>query len=748
MERITDTSARRLVLAALLAAVAAPAVHAGGHDAHLGASLRQLPEPRQRTNLPPSADELKYGLTPARVRPDLADPKKKAARVQRAATPTCKDPAVTATYSGAALADYIANLPDVTCTYPLFSAPAAQASTIFSAANLSAVADRFLQESYAYDASNRKLANLAVFFRAGYYQAYNNSGVAVPSAGVLSTLRTAIKYAVDNPVLFRDNPVESSTAGETIRLITNMHDEAYFLPSMKNIVQRYTNTTANPNAAQGLRNATAGPGFTSVLTVINYGHGRPDGKAILSNDISYSNALSNFVIYDKYALLGTSDGYQLNDASNEAWRFMQYDNLKPSITPMVQYVLRYSSMTGADDQLWINAAMAVRYYDAANCSAYGTCGFEDKLASAVLVNNYVCSPTIKIRSQKLTPDQATQACSIMQKEESYFHDMMQTGRKPVANDNNSALEVVVFDDYTNYSKYASAIFDMSTDNGGMYLEGNPASPTNQARFVAHRASWLPDFQIWNLEHEYIHYLDGRFDMLGDFDAGTVKPTVWYIEGLAEYLSHRNNYQEAIDIAKTGKYKLSTIFANTYGMDDYVTRAYRWGYMATRFMFERHRADVDAVVARFRVGDYDGYQAYMNNIGTRYDAEFAGWVQAATTAGEPPMPSTGYPACSSTSQLGKNCSIYNLGSSGQSYAYILLPSGAKNLRLSTAGGTGDADLYVALDRYPTTTSYDAASATAGNRESVSIPAPATGRWYYIVLNARQPFSGLTLSATYD
>jgi hypothetical protein len=30
--------------------------------------------------------------------------------------------------------------------------------------------------------------------------------------------------------------------------------------------------------------------------------------------------------------------------------------------------------------------------------------------------------------------------------------------------------------------------------------------------------------------------DGRFDMEGDFAAATAKPTVWWIEGIAEYLS--------------------------------------------------------------------------------------------------------------------------------------------------------------------------------------------------------------------
>jgi microbial collagenase len=165
----------------------------------------------------------------------------------------------------------------------------------------------------------------------------------------------------------------------------------------------------------------------------------------------------------------------------------------------------------------------------------------------------------------------------------------------------------------------------------------------------------------------------------------------------------------------------------------------------------NRGDVDGFLSRFRSGDYNGYQDQMRLIGKRYDAEFAGWAQSATTAGQPPLPpDTGLPPCkeASPSYLGKNCSISGLSASGAAYATILLPAGARNLKLWTSGGSGDVDLYVALDRYPTPASYDYASAAAGNEESVSIPTPQTGRWYYLTLQARQPFANVSVSASYD
>ncbi|MEN9866613.1 MAG: hypothetical protein RL748_2203 [Pseudomonadota bacterium] len=202
----------------------------------------------------------------------------------------------------------------------------------------------------------------------------------------------------------------------------------------------------------------------------------------------------------------------------------------------------------------------------------------------------------------------------------------------------------------------------------------------------------------------------------------------------------------------GTYSLNITFRNTYSMSDYVNRAYRWGYMATRFMNERHRADIDKAVEFYRLGDYTGYQNCMNSIGTRYDSEFATWLQTASTAGEPPLPSSTtptLPACTSGSnQPGKNCMINNLSSTGKAYASILLPTGAKNLRLFSTGGSGDVDLYVAFERYPTTVSYDLSSAKAGNEESVSTASPSSGRWYYIALNAKQTFSGVSLGKSYE
>ncbi|WP_035372912.1 M9 family metallopeptidase [Pseudoduganella violaceinigra] len=723
-------------------------------QAHAGDKLQQPPAPHQRQSLPPSAEQSKFDLAPTRKpRNDLMPRNMKASMSLMSATPACKDMNTLAGYSGAALAEYVATLPDYECTYPLFSADSALATKIYSSANVSAISSRLASEAGSYNGTNMKLVNLVLYLRAGYYQA---SGGTIPALteSVRAPLRSALHSLTRGSGLYANNTVAPTTAIETWKLVTNMHDEVQFLPDAKATVARFTNNGTNTTAAEALKQDSAGGGMTGALTVLFRAHTSPDVGTTLSNDISYANTLYSFITANKSALLNSSAGYQLNDASNETFRFMQYANLKPLVKPMVQNTLNNSNMLGADSGMWLAAAQAVKYYDSGNCAQYGVCNFEEQLASAVLKTTYNCSPTLRLRAQDVTPAQVQEICSALATEEGYAHTMLQTNRTPVAHDNNTALELVVFDDYANYSKYASVIYGIDTNNGGMYLEGNPAEAGNQARFIAHEASWLrPTFKVWNLEHEFVHYIDGRFDMYGDFGAGTSVPTVWWIEGIAEYLSLKNNNQTAIDMVRNHKYRLSDIFGNTYAMSDYQDRAYRWGYMATRFMMERHRGDVDQILAKFRVGDYSRYNDFMRDIGTRYDNEFTAWADAATTAGEPPMPDSvsNLPTCSgqaSPSYLGKNCAIRNLSSGSRTYLHLIVPAGAKNVKIMSAGGSGNMDMYVALDRYPSTASYDFASTNSGNAENISIASPAANRWYYLTLEAKQPFSGVTVGVTYE
>jgi serine protease len=78
--------------------------------------------------------------------------------------------------------------------------------------------------------------------------------------------------------------------------------------------------------------------------------------------------------------------------------------------------------------------------------------------------------------------------------------------------------------------------------------------------------------------------------------------------------------------------------------------------------------------------------------------------------------------------------------------IVVPAGKSTLTFKTSGTIGDADIYAAFGRLPTDYSYDKFSDNYGDYETITFKSPKAGT-YYLLLEAYQPFSGVTLTGTY-
>lgn len=221
---------------------------------------------------------------------------------------------------------------------------------------------------------------------------------------------------------------------------------------------------------------------------------------------------------------------------------------------------------------------------------------------------------------------------------------------PIPGQYESTIQLIVFGSRHDYQTYAGAIYGVDTNNGGITMIGDPTKPDNKPMSLMYQRSDDNGFpaRIWNLNHEYTHYLDARDDMKGDFGQQTSVPDVWWIEGLGEYVSY--SYRKITDneaVTEAGKhtYKLSTLFQSTYDNSD-VTRTYPWGYLAVRYMFEKHPEDIATMLSHFRTGDYaKGYAVYNTDIGTRYDADFDAWLTTCANGAcaAKPAPTTTPPA---------------------------------------------------------------------------------------------------------
>ncbi|MEU0933794.1 collagenase [Embleya sp. NPDC005971] len=747
-------------------------------------------------------------------------------RTAAAATCTVAD---FASRTGSALVQQIkASTTD--CVNTLFTVTGTDASSIFREAQMTSVAYALRDLAGAYPGNGSTGApQIVLFLRAGYYvHWYNQSTVGTYGP----TLQTAIRSGLDtffaNAHSSDVTDANGETLAEAVTLIDSAEENARYLSVVKRLLAGYNSSY---DASWWMKTAV-----NNVFTVLFRGHQVPEFVSTVKADPSVIDAVDAFATAHR-DLLGTDRAFLTTNAGRELVRFVQYPTLQTRVRPMVRTHLQATSITGPTASLWVALASGADYYDKAQCAYYDTCDLATRLTAAVLTVDYTCSDSIKIRAQEMTSANLTQACTSLRNQDAYFHSVA-ADNGPVANDHNTKIEVVVFDSSTDYQTYAGAIFGIDTNNGGMYLEGDPSAAGNQPRFIAYEAEWTrPAFEIWNLNHEYTHYLDGRFDMAGDFDAGVTTPTIWWIEGFAEYVSYSYRklpYDAAITEAGKRTYALSTVFDTTYSND--TTRIYRWGYLGVRYMLEKHPADITRLLGYYRTGDWTGARTFLTStIGSRYDSDWYTWLAACAAGGcgggttpgnRPPVaeftsavngtsvaftdtstdpdgtiasrawdfgdgttsteanPTKTFAAGSHTVRLtvtdnagatanvthtvtigggggtectdpdtralGKNCRRSNLSATKDGndklYFYIYIPAGTAKLTITTAGGTGNADLYYNSAVWATNTAYTAKSTAAGNAESLTITAPSEG-YHYIGLQATETFAGTSVTTAY-
>ncbi|EKO3733652.1 collagenase, partial [Vibrio metschnikovii] len=255
--------------------------------------------------------------------------------------------------------------------------------------------------------------------------------------------------------------------------------------------------------------------------------------------------------------------------------------------------------------------------------------------------------------------------------------------------------------------------------------------------------------ILNLEHEYVHYLDGRFNLYGGFGENLAHGhIVWWLEGFAEYMHYKQGYDAAIRTIQQGKMSLSDVMATTYSHD--TNRIYRWGYLAVRYMLEAHPQEVDRLLALARQGQYAQWAEVVKQLGTQYDEDFSRWLDTLNVDEQPSIdPTPEQPQEAQPIELEANQAIILHGNylSEQLY-YIDVPERTLSFQV-TIDGQGDADLYMSYEKVAHYYDYQFSNVALGSNERLSFKPQADGYVqagrYYISVTGRAAFSDVKLLA---
>ena len=589
------------------------------------------PGPPQSHLKPSSISPLEYNtkLLKPSVSKDLKDRRisvNPLSNTAENAAPVC-DLQGFANKQGTALAEHILSM-NISCLKRLRrDAELSIRIRAFRSQNMLSIAEITEQQAHSYNGTNELLRNYYLYLHTGYYnhRHHNEDMDWLPNkkSQIDRAMISALTAFMENPHFYDISTEHGIVLREVFIATEKAQLQVHFLPFYKEYLKQFNQNYVNQEYMDFAVN--------EIFIALHQGHLHSDFQSAAVEDRELILILRNFALSDW--MLGTSVEWLAGNAALELARFLQYDEVSiyPEAVSAVQGIFnRYDFFSGPGFEISIWVLKNVLQFE--KCEEFQVCGVKEQLKNHVFSRGqYACHQVdVVIQSQdNVREEQLMNTCEILAEQEMYFHEKLMTHQRPVEDDFNEVLEAVIFRDAHNYRLYSDLFFGNSTNNGGVYSEGNPLDPSNTARTITY-IDYGAEWSTAALEHEHIHYLDSRYNLYGTFsslpqNAGAV--ITWWVEGLAEYISKKDANPEAFTLLFESSQipALSQIFKTTYWHS--VDFIYRWSYFAIRFMFEEHLEEVTRLLQYFRAGQYDEYAEYLNtSIGSKYNTEFSEWLE--------------------------------------------------------------------------------------------------------------------------
>jgi microbial collagenase len=678
----------------------------------------------------------------AQPSPSLRNPRKVMRAQGKTAAVTSCTTSDFSSRNGAALVSFIESVDWYACINPLFSLSGTDADSVFNETTMVTVANAVNSSAASYTGDDSTgLFELLYFMRAGYFvQSQPNSGVPAYDSTLANAIQAGLTTLFDSPHFGDVSAANGQVLGEAVITTDSSGLQGAFLDVYSRILTSYTSAWDTYYQLDDELN--------NVYTPLWNGAWNASFVSAVTADPAIADTLSTFAL-NHLSMLGGTNDVLVSNAGNDLGRLAGITALRSKVRPLALGLLNASSITGPTASLWVRVAYQTgQYDDASQCSYYNTCDLTAKLTAAALPISNPCS-SFTVMAESLTAQQQSDVCTSLANEVPYFENL-DKDTAPIPGQTYQ-VKMVIFGSRADYVTYSWAIFGNSTDNGGETLMGDPASANNVAYSILYQEAADNGFtaNAWNLNHEFAHVQQSIYDMKGDFGTQISVNDVWWIEGQAEYVSY--TYRGVTDtgaLAEAPKhtYTLSQLFQNNYTVDD-TTRTYPWGYLAVRYMYEKHPDVVDSMLSHFRTGDYTGGYAVYNSMGTAYDADFTSWLD---TLGGGSSGGGTATACTDPNPqaMGQNCYRANLSTTAGNtdYLWIYLPAGTTTLTVSTKGGTGNAALYYDPDNWAGPSTYTASSTNSGTTQSLTVTNTAAG-YRYLSLYAVSDFSGVTVTTQY-
>ncbi len=200
--------------------------------------------------------------------------------------------------------------------------------------------------------------------------------------------------------------------------------------------------------------------------------------------------------------------------------------------------------------------------------------------------------------------------------EAQMYRILQTD-KSVLDDKNVTLNMVVYGTLSDYSEYQTFLNNLSSDNGGMYIE-------KDATFYTYQRT--EQESVYSLEelfrHEYTHYLQGRYienGFWGDTDFFKKARLTWFEEGMAEFMAGSTS-SDGIRFRRSMMNNIKRDGANRMPVSETIGanyssgfKFYRYSYMIWLYLYHNQYQDMKILMDLIKKDDISAFDRKVNTL---------------------------------------------------------------------------------------------------------------------------------------
>lgn len=534
------------------------------------------------------------------------------------------------------LVSYLTSNSDYDCVgRPLFDT-GSHLSSLFSNTKMQAVFQAIYNRSASYDGtfSSGMYGLLIYMHTAAYHEFFSPNDVAL-NATSKTLYGQALESLSSNSHLFDVNAEALPMLQEFLINIDyeGVRHKTSSFSVVKTAMRNLTiyDTWKPITDSQVLRAYAAA--YNSIFFLMFRGSGTAQGGdsnfwTAVDNDAQFTSLLAG-IGKDAELLANDNFAFMVNNAVLELTRMAHIPGV---ITQIESDLAAIVNLYPRLEIKWFRSIIALNKYG--NCATYSLCENEDALKEEL--NKHLFPNTYSFDDGKLlvkTPlsyKKVQELYHAAKEVQSQLFKMLQTDQ-PVTGDVNEKLNMVVFGSKSQYEDYATYLYGIPTDNGGMYIEKGATFYTWDRTVGIESSLSLESL----FRHEYCHYLQGRYLVPGYWGENAIYDNsrlVWYEEGMAEFFAGATAtdglkiLESNVGVVRSlgnGWPSLSTVFASSYTSGNYYH--YHYGNMAWYNWYVNDFGTLKTFFDLTRNNDVAGFDNLVNSLKSSGESQYQNFL---------------------------------------------------------------------------------------------------------------------------